>query len=61
MTDEEDAHMMDLIIWKVNTCKVLRDCKQLLEKYMHETAPKHDLRELDNLMQTLNSIEEILK
>jgi hypothetical protein len=62
MTDEEDAHMMDLIIWKVNATKVLRDCKPLLESYMHETA-KHrpnDLQDLDSIMQTLTAIDALL-
>jgi hypothetical protein len=61
MNHIEETHLCNLIIWKVNATKVLRDCKQLLENYMHETAPKHDVRALDNLMQTLNSINEILK
>jgi hypothetical protein len=63
MTDEEEAHMMDLIIWKVNATKVLLDCKPLLEKYMHETAKNrpNDLQDMDSIMQTLTAIDEILK
>jgi hypothetical protein len=63
MNPIEQAHMMDLIIWKVNATKVLRDCKPLLESYMHEIAQQRPkcLRELDDIMQTLTAIEEILK
>jgi len=63
MTDEEESHMMDLIIWKVNACKIMRDCKPLLESYLREIAhqrPK-DVQDLDSIMQTLTQIEEVLK